>query len=153
AASYAAVTPYPLDILGAESQGMVGYLLVQALGNELRGREIVALLTRVRVDPDDPAFANPTKPIGPVYTEQEAQRLATERGWNVAADGPSFRRVVASPEPREIVERESIERLLDTGAVVVCAGGGGIPVAGERKQRGIEAVIDKDLTSALLAHE
>ncbi|HEX5416844.1 MAG TPA: hypothetical protein VFZ25_14365, partial [Chloroflexota bacterium] len=118
----------PDDILGAESQGMIGYLLVQALGNELRGREVVALLTQVRVDPDDPAFEDPTKPIGPVYDEQEARRLAVERGWAVAADGPRFRRVVASPEPREIVELESIERLLAAGAVVVCAGGGGIPV-------------------------
>jgi carbamate kinase len=153
AAAYPDVGPYPLDILGAESQGMIGYLLVQALGNELRGREVVALLTQVRVDPDDPAFEDPTKPIGPVYDEQEARRLAVERGWAVAADGPRFRRVVASPEPREIVELESIERLLAAGAVVVCAGGGGIPVAGRHVRRGIEAVVDKDLTSALLAHE
>lgn len=153
AASYPAVAPYPLDILGAESQGMIGYLLVQALGNELPGRDVVALLTQVRVDPDDPAFEDPTKPIGPVYGEQEARQLAVERGWAVDADGSGFRRVVASPEPREIVELEAIERLLCVGAVVVCAGGGGIPVAGRRVRRGVEAVVDKDLTSALLAHE
>lgn len=150
--AYKAVTPYPLDILGAESQGMIGYLLVQALGGELQEREVVALLTQVVVDRDDPAFSRPTKPIGPIYDEPEARRLAAAYGWSVARDGRHFRRVVPSPEPRQIVELASVTRLLDSGAVVVCAGGGGVPVvrAGSRLE-GVEAVIDKDLTAALLA--
>jgi carbamate kinase len=153
--AYKEVAPYPLDVLGAESQGMIGYLLVQALTNELPGREVVALLTEVVVDAADPAFERPTKPIGPVYSEREASRLADERGWAIARDGEFFRRVVASPEPRAIVELASIERLSRAGSVVVCAGGGGIPVvAGSRgRLRGIEAVIDKDLAAALLAEE
>jgi carbamate kinase len=154
AEAYEAVAPYPLDVLGAESQGMVGYFLVQALGNELPGTEVVALLTQVVVDGDDPAFGRATKPIGPVYGEAQAQRLAVERGWTVGHDGAAFRRLVASPEPRAVVELRAIERLLDAGAVVVCAGGGGIPVVAERHgRRGVEAVIDKDLTAALLATE
>jgi len=152
--AYKAVTPYPLDVLGAESQGMIGYLLVQALANELPGRDVVALLTQVVVDARDSAFTHPTKPIGPVYTEPEAHRLAAERGWTIGPDGESFRRVVASPEPRVIVELRAIERLVGAGTVVVCAGGGGIPVVAEaRGLRGVEAVIDKDLTAALLASE
>ena len=149
--AYKAVTPYPLDILGAESQGMIGYLLVQALSGLLEG-ELVALLTQVVVEPDDGAFASPTKPIGPVYEELEARSLAAARGWSIAADGRHFRRVVASPEPKEIVELESIARLVDAGATVVCGGGGGIPVVRRRgRLEGVEAVIDKDLTAALLA--
>jgi carbamate kinase len=150
--AYKAVAPYPLDVLGAESQGMIGYLLVQALGGELPEREVVALLTQVVVDRDDPAFARPTKPIGPVYDEAEARRLAAAHGWSVARDGRHFRRVVPSPKPRRIVELASVTHLLDSGAVVVCAGGGGVPVVriGSRL-RGVEAVIDKDLTAALLA--
>jgi carbamate kinase len=151
--AYKAVSPYPLDILGAESQGMIGYLLVQALRNEV-DCDVVAVLTQVLVDEDDPAFARPAKPIGPVYDEAEARRLAAERAWTVAPDGPYFRRVVASPSPRSIVELAAIERLLDAGSIVVCAGGGGIPVAADgRRLHGVEAVIDKDLTAALLAEE
>jgi carbamate kinase len=151
--AYKAVAPYPLDVLGAESQGMIGYLLAQALRANVE-REVVAVLTQVVVDADDPAFAQPTKPIGPVYDEEEARRLATEHGWTVAADGDYFRRVVASPKPREIVELDAIEDLLSSGAIVVCAGGGGIPVVAEgRRLSGVEAVIDKDLTAALLAEE
>jgi carbamate kinase len=151
--AYKAVKPYPLDVLGAESQGMIGYLLVQALRGEIE-HEVVALLTQVAVSADDPAFERPTKPIGPVYDEQEARRLAGERGWKVAPDGPYFRRVVPSPEPRAIVELETIERLVSSGVVVVCAGGGGIPVLADgRRLRGVEAVIDKDLTAALLAEK
>jgi carbamate kinase len=151
--AYKAVAPYPLDVLGAESQGMIGYLLVQALRGEI-DREVVALLTQVVVSADDPAFAQPTKPIGPVYDQEEAQRLAAERGWTVAPDGPHFRRVVASPEPRAIVELDAIERLIASGAIVVCAGGGGIPVVHDGPRlRGVEAVIDKDLTAALLAEK
>ena len=150
--AYKAVRPYPLDLLGAESQGMIGSLLVTALRNALLGREVVALLTHVVVDPADPAFAAPTKPIGPVYTEIEARALAKAHAWTIAPDGDAYRRVVASPEPWEIVEIESVARLLAGGAVVVCAGGGGIPVTrdGDRL-RPVEAVIDKDLTAALLA--
>jgi carbamate kinase len=149
--AYKAVTPYPLDVLGAESQGMIGYLLVQALRGEV-DREVAALLTQVVVAADDPAFAHRTKPIGPVYDPEEAQRLAASHGWTVAPDGRYFRRVVASPQPRAIVELHTIERLVSSGVVVVCAGGGGIPVVREgHRLRGAEAVIDKDLTAALLA--
>ena len=152
--AYKAVAPYPLDILGAESQGMIGYLLVQALGRELPEREVTALLTQVLVDADDPAFLLPTKPIGPVYTEAEARELAASRGWSVARDGEHFRRVVASPEPRAVVELRTIERLVAAGSIVVCAGGGGIPViANAGALQGVEAVIDKDLTAALLAEQ
>jgi len=150
--AYKAVSPYPLDVLGAESQGMIGYLLVQALGNALRDRDVVGVLTQVAVDADDPAFASPSKPIGPAYSAREARELGHEHGWPMAADGIYYRRVVASPEPREIVEVGSIELLVESGAVVVCAGGGGIPVLREHgRLRGVAAVIDKDLTAALLA--
>jgi len=150
--AYKAVSPYPLDILGAESQGMIGYLLVQALGNALPGRDVVAVLTQVAVSADDPAFANPSKPIGPVYSVREARLLARQHGWPMAADGIYYRRVVPSPAPREIVEARSIELLVEGGAVVVCAGGGGIPVLREPGgARGLGAVVDKDLTAALLA--
>ena len=146
--AYGDVAPYPLDVLDAETQGMIGYLVVQALA----GRPVAALLTQVVVDADDPAFGRPTKPIGPVYDEVAARRLAAERGWAVAPDGTWFRRVVPSPEPQRIVELDAILELLAVGTTVVCAGGGGIPVV-ERAGRlfGVEAVIDKDLTAALLA--
>jgi carbamate kinase len=150
--AYKAVAPYPLDVLGAESQGLIGYLLVQALRNELPGHDVVAVLTQVTVAEDDLAFAHPTKPIGPVYSEREARELGRERGWTIAPDGAYFRRVVPSPLPRAILETEAIELLLGAGAVVICAGGGGIPVVRTSDGiRGVEAVIDKDLTAALLA--
>ena len=150
--AYKAVAAYPLDILGAESQGMIGYLLLQALGGALPDREVVALLTQVLVDADDPAFRCPTKPIGPIYSESVARRLAVDRGWTVARDGAYFRRVVASPTPQGIVELQAIDRLVAAGSLVICAGGGGIPVVAEAGGlRGVEAVIDKDLTAALLA--
>ena len=150
--AYKAVAPYPLDVLGAESQGMIGYMLAQALGTELPGRDVVALLTQVLVDPDDPGFTQPTKPIGPVYSEAEARELAANRGWTIAPDGEHFRRVVASPEPKGIVELDAIGQLVDAGSVVICAGGGGIPVFVDGDGlHGVEAVIDKDLTAALLA--
>jgi carbamate kinase len=150
--AYKAVMPYPLDVLGAESQGMIGYLLAQALRNELPDREVAVLLTQVLVDPADHAFDRPSKPIGPVYGEEEARGLAAEHGWTIAPDGCYYRRVVPSPEPREILELPAVEQLVAAGAVVVCAGGGGIPVVAERgRLRGVEAVIDKDLTAALLA--
>jgi carbamate kinase len=150
--AYKAVSPYPLDVLGAESQGMIGYLLVQALGNELPDRDVVAVLTQVVVNAADPAFRQPTKPIGPVYSEREARALAQEHNWTIARDGNYFRRVVPSPKPDGIVELDAIERLVAGGALVVCAGGGGVPVMRERgRLSGVEAVIDKDLTAALLA--
>jgi carbamate kinase len=145
---------YPLDILDAESERMIGYLIEQeldsALPNDFR---LATLLTQIRVDPRDPAFRQPTKPIGPVYGRAKARRLAAERGWAIAADGDGWRRVVASPEPVEILEARVIELLVDQGVTVICAGGGGIPIV-ERHDGtlvGVEAVIDKDRASALLA--
>jgi carbamate kinase len=149
--AYRQVAPYPLDVLGAESEGMIGYVLEQGLRNELPGREVATLLTQVVVDPMDPAFATPTKPIGSVYAEPEAARLASERGWTLARDGAGFRRVVPSPEPIEIVELAAIRLLVENGVLVVCVGGGGIPVARNGALRGVEAVIDKDRAAALLA--
>jgi carbamate kinase len=147
------VRPYPLDVLGAESEGMIGYLIEQELANELPGRDVVTLLTQVVVERTDPAFQTPSKPVGPVYMEAVARRLASERGWSVARDGNRFRRVVPSPAPRRILELRAIRLLLDAGALVICAGGGGIPVAIDEAGaiRGVEAVIDKDLSAALLA--
>ncbi len=145
--------PYPLDSLGAETQGLIGYWLVQELDNQLPERDAVAVVTQTLVNPLDPAFERPTKFVGPVYDADESARIAAERGWDVAADGDRWRRVVASPEPLEIVEIGTIRRLLESGIVVVCAGGGGIPVVRDRDAHltGVEAVVDKDLTSALLA--
>jgi carbamate kinase len=154
AAALGGVEPYSLDVLGAESEGMIGYLLEQELRNALPEREVATLLTEVIVDPEDPGFARPTKPIGPVYTEQEAHRMAKEHRWNIAPDGKGFRRVVASPEPRRILELASIRLLLDSGVLVICTGGGGIPVTLDGGVlRGVEAVIDKDLAAARLAEE
>ena len=132
---------------------MIGYVLEQELRNRLPGRNAVTVLTQVVVDRGDPAFTTPTKPIGPVYTEEQARLLERERGWAVAADGEHFRRVVASPEPLRIVELAAIRLLVDAGAIVVCTGGGGIPVTvdGAGALRGVEAVIDKDLAAELLA--
>ncbi len=145
--------PFPLDPLGAETQGLIGYWLTQSLYNVLPGRDVVALLTQCIVDVDDEAFAHPTKFVGPVYDETTARDLAAERAWSVAPDGDSWRRVVASPAPIEVVEGDTIRRLVDAGVVVVCAGGGGIPVVRgpDGTLSGVEAVIDKDLTAGLLA--
>ncbi|MFI5255518.1 MAG: carbamate kinase [Candidatus Limnocylindrales bacterium] len=152
AAAYTKVAPYPLDVLGAESEGMIGYMLGQGLGNALPGRSTATLLTQVVVDAEDPAFQHPTKPVGPVYDEAAARRLAADFGWTVAADGDYFRRVVPSPEPREIVELTTIRLLVEAGVIVICSGGGGIPVVRDGDAlRGVEAVIDKDLSAALLA--
>jgi carbamate kinase len=149
------VRTYPLDVLGAEAEGMLGYLLEQELGNELPEREVVSLLTQVVVDALDPAFRTPTKAIGPAYPEDEARRLANERGWNVAVNGHGWRRVVASPAPRSIVELGVISMLLDAGVVVVAAGGGGIPVVVDVNggRHGVEAVVEKDWAAALLARQ
>jgi carbamate kinase len=159
--AYTAVETYPLDVLGAQTEGMIGYIIEQELGNELPlDRHLATVLTMVEVDGDDPAFANPTKPIGPVYEAEEADRLAREKGWTFKPDGESMRRVVPSPLPKRIFEIEVIEGLLEHGCVVICAGGGGIPVmytrqtaAAGRRLVGVEAVIDKDLASALLAED
>jgi carbamate kinase len=152
-AAYETVTPYPFDVLGAESEGMIGYMLEQALDNELPERQVAALLTQVVVDAGDPAFAAPTKPIGPVYERAVAERLAAERGWSVGPDGEGWRRVVPSPAPREVVELRTIATLIDLGVIAICAGGGGIPVVrdGGGRLHGVEAVIDKDLSAAVLA--
>ena len=145
--------PFPLDPLGAETQGLIGYWLAQSLHNVLLDRQVVALLTQCVVDPADPAFGHPTKFVGPTYDEGAALELAAERSWTVAADGDAWRRVVASPEPREVVEGAVIRRLVDAEVLVVCAGGGGVPVtrSTDGTLEGVEAVIDKDLTAALLA--
>jgi carbamate kinase len=141
-------------VLGAETQGMIGYLVEQELGNRLPfDKPLASLLTMVEVDPDDPAFTDPTKPIGPLYSDGEAQKLAAERGWVFKPDGDALRRVVPSPAPKHIFEHRPIRWLLESGCVVICAGGGGIPTAYAPGRRlvGVEAVIDKDRASALLA--
>jgi len=143
---------FPLDVLDAETEGMIGYVVEQELRNAEPGREVATLLTQVVVDPADPAFAHPTKPVGPVYGHAEGRRLADANGWAIAADGRGFRRVVASPRPVDIVGVPVIRLLLDAGVLVVCAGGGGIPVTRDhRGLHGVEAVVDKDRTAALLA--
>jgi carbamate kinase len=157
--AYKDVETYPLDVLDAETQGMIGYIVEQELGNELPfEKHLATLLTMIEVDADDPAFANPTKPIGPVYDAAEARRLEAEKGWTFKADGDKMRRVVPSPQPKRIFELEAIRALLERGCVVICAGGGGIPTTyssdaapAGRRLDGVEAVIDKDLASALLA--
>jgi carbamate kinase len=144
--------PYPLDVLVAQTQGMIGYWLVQSLHNAGVAKPLVCLVTQVLVSSSDPAFADPTKFVGPIYTAEEATELKKRPGWILAADGTSWRRVVPSPEPREILEMETARTLLSTGSVVICGGGGGAPVVQDSGQlRGVEAVVDKDLTSALLA--
>ncbi|MDX8482420.1 carbamate kinase [Mesorhizobium sp. VK24D] len=146
---------FPLDVLGAESAGMIGYMIEQELANLASQRLFATLLTQVKVDPRDPAFAHPTKPIGPVYDEATARRLADERGWAVAPDGDKWRRVVPSPRPVEILEVSVISYLVEHDVVVICTGGGGVPVVarGDGSMIGVEAVIDKDLASSLLARQ
>lgn len=146
-------TPFPLDVLDAETAGMIGYVIQQELGNVVKDRPVATLLTQVRVDARDPAFAEPTKPIGPLYDEAMARRLAAERGWTVAPDNDRWRRVVPSPKPLEILEAEVLSFLVERDVIVICAGGGGIPVVAleDGSMAGIEAVIDKDLASSLLA--
>ena len=154
--AYKANEAYPLDILDAETEGMIGYLIEQELINLLPADQPCAtLLTQIEVDPKDPAFLQPTKPIGPVYSQTEAKKLARERGWSIAQDGERFRRIVASPQPRRIFELGVIELLVNQGIVVICAGGGGIPTVQleDGSLIGVEAVIDKDLASSLLAQE
>jgi len=147
-------SPDPLDMLSAETEGVIGYMIENALRNALPGRDIAGLLTQIEVDPEDSAFAAPDKPIGPLYDEAEARRLAAERGWSIALDDGGYRRVVPSPRPGRILEIETIRLLVRSGVLVICAGGGGIPVVtGPAGWRGVEAVIDKDRASALLAKE
>ena len=157
-AAYEEVEAYPLDVLGAQTEGMIGYVLEQELGNLLPPEvPFATILTMVEVDPDDPAFAEPTKFVGPVYSKDEADGLAAHKGWTFGQDGDAWRRVVPSPEPRRIFEIRPIRWLLDKGVVVICAGGGGVPTMftspDQRTLVGVEAVIDKDLASELLARE
>ena len=155
-AAYKADEAYPLDVLGAQTEGMIGYMIEQELGNLLPFEvPFATMLTMAEVDRDDPGFKNPTKFIGPVYSASEAQRLKAEKGWAMKQDGDKWRRVVASPQPKQIFEIRPIKWLLEKGAIVIAAGGGGIPTVYEagRRLRGIEAVIDKDWCSELLARE
>lgn len=155
--AYTKVDAYPLDVLGAQTEGMIGYLLEQEIANLLPpSQTVTTLLTRVEVDRKDPSFKNPTKPIGPMYTLVESQQVAATKHWTMAADGDGFRRVVASPKPLRIIGLDSIRWLLQHDVLVIAAGGGGIPVAkgaDGHSMQGIEAVIDKDLCSGLLARE
>jgi carbamate kinase len=158
AAAYTEVEAYPLDILGAQTEGMIGYVLEQELGNAMPpDAPLATLLTMVQVDVDDPAFADPTKFVGPVYTRDQADALAAAKGWVFKPDGDSWRRVVASPEPRHIFEIRPIRWLLEHGVVLICAGGGGVPTTflpdAAKTLVGVEAVIDKDFASELLARE
>lgn len=152
AEAYKLAPPTPLDVLGAESQGMIGYVVAQELRNAAPERDVAVLMTQAIVDPDDPAFHAPTKPIGPVYPRAEGEALRA-RGWTLAPDGEGLRRVVASPRPIDIVELPTVRRLLETGVLVVCAGGGGVPVGRlpDGRLQGLEAVVDKDLSAALVA--
>ncbi|MEQ4716346.1 carbamate kinase [Nonomuraea sp. B19D2] len=145
--------PYPFDTLGAQTQGMIGYWMQQALQNALPGRQVLAMVTQTLVTAVDPAFEHPTKFIGQVYTQEEAEKLAAEYGWTVRQDGSHWRRVVPSPVPRRIVETRLIRTMIREGVVVICAGGGGIPVVRDERGRltGVEAVVDKDLTTSMLA--
>jgi carbamate kinase len=157
-AAYKDVEAYPLDVLGAETQGMIGYLVEQEVGNLLPiDRPLATILTMVEVDPDDPAFGDPTKFVGPIYDRDRAEALAADKGWTVKPDGEHWRRVVPSPRPKRIFEIRPMRWLLEQGAVVICAGGGGIPTmyerGAERTLVGVEAVIDKDLASSMLARE
>jgi len=158
AAAFAEVEAYPLDVLGAQTEGMIGYILEQELGNLLPVEvPFATILTMVEVEPSDPAFGNPTKFVGPVYTKPQADQLASQKGWVFKPDGDRWRRVVPSPEPRRIFEIRPIRWLLDKDVVVICAGGGGVPTMyaphADRTLVGVEAVIDKDLASQLLARE
>lgn len=152
--AYKEVPMYPLDVLGAETAGMIGYMIQQELSNTVPGSASIAtVLTQIQVDPKDPAFQKPSKPVGPVYSKEEADKIAVEKGWTMAPDNDKYRRVVASPKPVNIFGLEPLKTLIDNKYIVVCGGGGGIPtwVDDEGKQHGAEAVIDKDLATALLA--
>lgn len=154
-ASYVEVPAYPLDILGAQTEAMIGYVIEQELGNLLdRDHQLATLLTMVEVDPHDPAFSAPTKPIGPVYGREQAEVLAADGGWSIAPDGDGYRRVVPSPKPRRIFGIRPIRTLVESGTTVICAGGGGIPTMFRGDDlHGVEAVVDKDATAAMLAEQ
>jgi len=147
--------PYPFDVLGAQTQGMIGYFLLQAFENALPGRRVASLICQTLVAADDPAFTHPTKFVGPIYEEGEGKRLAQLRRWEIRPDGEAWRRVVASPEPQALIEIATIRMLLADGSIAICAGGGGIPVCRNETGalHGVEAVVDKDLTAALLGCE
>lgn len=150
--NYRDVPPYPLDILVAETQGMIGYMLAQKLSASHPEQAVSTLMTRILVDGDDEAFQQPTKFIGPVYAPKEETHLRQQYGWTMKMDGEHLRRVVPSPEPKQILDIEAVHALLAKNQVVICSGGGGIPmVATEQGLQGVEAVIDKDLAAALLA--
>lgn len=152
--AYKEVPMYPLDVLGAETAGMIGYMIQQELSNTVPGSASIAtVLTQIQVDPKDPAFQKPSKPVGPVYSKEEADKIAAEKGWTMAPDNDKYRRVVASPKPVNIFGLAPLKTLIDHKYIVVCGGGGGIPtwVDDKGKQHGAEAVIDKDLATALLA--
>jgi len=157
ASAYDEASTYPFDVLGAQTEGMIGYLIEQELGNLLPfDKPLATILTMTEVDPADPAFADPTKFVGPVYDDDEAHRLAAKHGWTVKVDGTGWRRVVPSPQPKRIFELRPVEWLLAQGCVVICAGGGGIPTMyepGTRTLVGVEAVIDKDRASCVLAKD
>lgn len=148
------VAPYPFDVLGAESQGMIGYMLEQELRNHMPDRQIACLLTQVEVDINDPAIKQPNKFIGPVYNEEQARRLMQEKGWIIKPDGKYYRRVVPSPQPQAIVEIETLRTLINNDVIVIAGGGGGIPVTTHcLENRGLEAVIDKDRCCSLMAQQ
>ncbi|WP_028115820.1 carbamate kinase [Ferrimonas senticii] len=152
--AYTEVASYPLDVLGAESQGMIGLLLAQGLKRSMPQAQIATILTQIEVSKDDPAFANPDKFIGPIYEHQQALALARANDWTIKADGDHWRRVVPSPKPLGIIELESVRELLDAGEIVICCGGGGSPVIRDGDEiNGVEAVVDKDLAAALLAKQ
>jgi carbamate kinase len=158
AAAYKDVEAYPLDVLGAQTEGMIGYMIEQELGNLLPFEvPFATILTMVEVDPNDPAFQNPTKFVGPIYEKEDADKLAAEKGWVFKLDGNKWRRVVPSPLPKRIFEIRPVKWLLEHHTVVICGGGGGIPTMylpnEDRKLVGVEAVIDKDLVSELLSRE
>jgi carbamate kinase len=158
AAAYTEVEAYPLDVLGAQTEGMIGYVLEQELGNAMPpDAPLATILTMVQVDSQDPAFRDPTKFVGPVYTQDQADALTAAKGWTFKPDGDAWRRVVPSPEPRHIFEIRPIRWLLEHGVVLICAGGGGVPTTflpdAEKTLVGVEAVIDKDFASELLARE
>lgn len=144
---------YPFDALGAMTQGLIGYWILQSMGNQRPYRQFASILNQTLVNADDPAFENPTKFVGEVYEQDRAEALAKKNGWQVKADGKHWRRVVPSPKPQEVIETKLIDHLLDESIIVVCAGGGGVPVVRTPTGdlRGVEAVIDKDLSAALLA--
>lgn len=152
--AYTDVPMYPLDAIGAESVGMIGYMIARELTNVVpRSITVTNVLTQTEIDPNDPAFKQPTKPIGPIYTKEEAERLSQTNGWTMASDNDKFRRVVASPNPQRILGLSTLKTLIENGHLVVCCGGGGVPVYFDQKGQliGAEAVIDKDLASSLLA--